>query len=820
MLTTYFRNAARAFRNSRLFSTINILGLSIGISAALVIFWVADYELSFDRFEPNRDRIFKVVQEGSFNGNPAHAGAVPGPLGAAVQKELTGLELTIPYFTYQSEGTAKVIVLPSAATAGADPRATKPAIFKKQSNIVYTTPGYFSLVPHRWLAGSPQASMSNPFNVVLTESRARLYFPDETPTDAVGRQLSYDKTLVTVSGVVKDEDEHTDLGAAEFISHATIAKTWLQDEFMMNKWDDWMNYNHLFLKLAPGATQARAEAQLDGLYKKYHPADPKSKDGWHLKLVPLADLHFNPFYQIPGHRVASKPALYSLLAIAAFLLLLATINFINLSTAQATRRAKEIGVRKTMGGSRGQLIRLFLGETLFLVLLATGLSMALTPVLIEAFSGFIPPDLHADWLRHPGSLLFLALLIPVLTALAGAYPAFLLSGFNPVRVLKDQHYSSTSSTSGARLRRTLTVGQFVIAQFFVIATLLVGKQIYYGLNQDLGFRRTAILTFNTPWDSVATHKKHLFELVKAIPGVEMASRAFFSPGGDGGAFGGVSFKPRPDIKADVVTRWGDSTYLHLYDIRLLAGRNLHNSDTATEVLINNTYARLLGFHKPADALGQRLTFYGKKDVPIVGVMADFHEESMHDAILPLEMTNRAGDLFHIRLASLAVAPGVIDRLRKAFHEVYPDDDLEYSFVDKKIAQWYKAEQDIIHLLYWATGLTIGISCLGLLGLVVYTTNTRTKEIGIRKVLGATVVNIVRILSGEFLRLVALASAIAIPVAWWAADRWLSNFAYRTPMSAWVFIAGGVFLLLVALLTLSFQTIKTALANPVRSLRTE
>lgn len=816
----YLRNAARTFRTSRLFSIINILGLSIGISAALVIFWVADYELSFDRFEPNRDRIFKVVQEGSFNGNPAHAGAVPGPLGAAVQRELTGLELTIPYFTYQVDGTAKVIVPPGVATQGVAVQATKPAEFKKQPHIVYTTPDYFTLVPHRWLAGSPQTSMSNPFNVVLSESRAKLYFPGENPTDIVGRQLSYDKMLVTVSGVIKDEDEHTDLGAAEFISHATIAKTWLQDEFMMKQWDDWMGYNHLYLKLAPGVTPAQIEAQLEALYQKYHPSNPQRKDGWHLKLAPLAELHFNPLFQTAGHRVASKPALYSLLAIALFLLLLATINFVNLSTAQATRRAKEIGVRKAMGGSRGQLIRLFLGETLFLVGLATLLSMALTPVLIAAFAGFIPPDLRADWLRHPGSLLFLALLVPVLTALAGAYPAFLLSGFNPVRVLKDQHFSPTSNTSGARLRRTLTVGQFVIAQFFVIATLLVGKQIYYGLNKDLGFRHTAILTFNTPFDSVATHKKHLLDIVKATPGVERASLAFFSPGGDGGAVGGVSFKPRPDVKAEVLTRWGDSSYLRLYDIRLLAGRNLHNSDTITEVLINNTYARLLGFNKPADALGQRLTFYGKKDVPIVGVMADFHEESMHDAIQPLEMTNRAGNMFHIRLASLATAPGVIDRLQKAFHEVYPDDDFEYSFVDQKVAQWYKAEQDIMHLLYWATGLTIGISCLGLLGLVVYTTNTRTKEIGIRKVLGATVGNIVSILSAEFLRLVLLASAIAIPVAWWAADRWLSNFAYRTPMSAWVFIAGGLFLVAVALITLSFQTIKTALANPVRSLRTE
>ncbi|HEY4110237.1 ABC transporter permease [Puia sp.] len=819
MLTTYLTNATRVFRRSRLFTFINILGLSIGISAALVIFWIADYELSFDRFEPARERIYKVVMEGSFDGNIAHASAVPAPLGAAVQTEGTGFQLTVPYFGYQRDGTAKVTV-PGNSPAANSAANTKPTIYNKQPHIIYVTPDYFRLVPHQWLVGSPQSSMTNPFTVVLTESRAHLYFPNESLPAVVGRQLTYDNTPMTVSGIVKDEREHTDLGGAEFISHATIAKTWLQENFMMTEWNDWMAYSNLFLKLAPGTTPARAEAQLNAIYKKYSKPQPNNKGGWQIKLLPLSDLHFNSLYHTFGQRVASKPTLYGLLAIAAFLLLLATINFVNLSTAQATRRAKEIGVRKTMGGSRGRLIRQFLGETFFVVLIATLLSMALTPVLMEAFAGFIPADLHADWFHHPGSLLFLALLIPILTLLAGAWPAFLLSGFNPVKVLKDQHYTPGSNTSGARLRRTLTVGQFVIAQFFVIATLLVAKQIHFGLTQDLGFRRTAILNFETPWDSVNVHKQRLLDDVKSIPGVEMASRGFFPPGGEGGAFGDISFKPRPDIKAGVVTRWGDSNYLRLYDIKLLAGRNVRGGDTISEVLINNTYARLLGFDDPAAALGKRLTYYGKKEVPIVGVMADFHEESMHEAIQPLAFAGQKGDIFHIRLTSPTVAAGVIDKLQKAFHAVYPEADWEYTFLDDRIANWYKAEQDIMHLLYWATALTIGISCLGLLGLVVYTTNSRTKEIGIRKVLGATVGSIVRILSTEFLRLVLLASAIAIPVAWWAADRWLSNFAYRTPMSAWVFVAGGALLLLVALFTLSFQTIKTALANPVKSLRTE
>jgi predicted permease len=809
MPNNYLLNATRSIRRSKIFTAINILGLAIGISAALVIYWVADYQLSFDRFEPNRDRIYKVVQDGSINGTPGHTGAVPAPLGQAVLTEATGIELTVPYFAYQEHNTAKVVI-----------PGDHPAVFPKQSGIIYVNPDYFRLVPHQWLAGSPETALANPFTVVLTESRAHTYFPNTGLTNIIGRQLSYDKMLVTISGLVKDEAGRSDLGAAEFISHATIAKTWLQDDFMMTKWDDWMAYSNLFLKLAPGTTQQRAEAQLNAIYGKYNKPDPKSADGWHLKLLPLADLHFSTDYGTLGHPHASKSSLYGLLAIAGFLLILATINFINLSTAQATRRAKEIGVRKTMGGSRWRLIRQFLGETAFLVILATLLSMALTPILIEAFSGFIPQDLRADWFQHPGSLLFLALLIPTLTLLAGAYPAFLLSGFNPVKVLKDQHYSPTSSTSGIRLRRTLTVSQFVIAQFFVIATLIVGKQIHFGLNQHLGFQRTAILTFDTPWDSVGVHKKQLFEAVKAIPGVEGASRGFMSPGDDGGATSDIKYKPRPDLKDYISIRWGDSNYLKLYGIKILAGRNIHGSDTLTEALINNTYAQQLGFENPQQAIGQMLTFYGGKNVPIVGVIADFHEGSMHQAIKPLVFTDRAGDKFHIRLSSPAVAANVIAKLQKAFNIAYPEGDWEYTFLDDTVAGWYKAEQDIIHLLYWATGLTIGISCLGLLGLVVYTTNIRTKEIGIRKVLGATVGNIVAILSAEFIRLVGLACCIAIPIAGWAADRWLRDFAYRTPMSAWVFIAGGALLLLLALITLSFQTIKTALANPVESLRSE
>jgi putative ABC transport system permease protein len=816
MFSNYLLPAWRTFRRNRLFTLINVLGLSIGISASVVIYLIAHHEFSYDRFEKDGDRIFRVVMDPTFSGTTGHSGAVPAPLSKAVREELRGVDLTVPIFKYQGEGTAKVAV--------AGMQREQPTVFPKQEAVIYIGPEYFDLIPHQWLAGSAASSLSEPFTVVLTESRARLYFPSMAPANVVGRQLTYDDMTVTVTGIVRDLHALTDIRGSEFISFATIAKTRLTENFMMNEWNDWMAYSQLYIKLAKGIDRRNAEAQLAGLYKKYGRHDPQHPgDGFSFRLLPLKEIHFNADYAGFTQRIASKPTLYGLLAVAGFLLLLACLNFINLSTAQAIRRAKEIGIRKTMGSSRVQLIRQFLGETFVLVAVSTALSVALTPLLLSAFAGFIPPDLHPEWLEHPDSLFFLLGLTFGITALAGFYPAFLLSGFNPVRVLKDGWFTADGRASGTWLRRTFTVSQFVIAQFFIIATLMVGKQIRYSLNGDLGFRKTAVLTFNIPRDTVAAHQAALLDRINAIPQVERAATGFQSPADGETAFGNISYKPRPDIQAQVLIRWGDTNYIPLYDIRLLAGRNVRQSDTAREVLINASYAKLLGFHHPDDALGMPLSVNGK-NLPIVGVMADFHEQSMHNAIGPLAFEGMPGHTVHIRLKSgpedRAEWSNAIEKMQKAFAGLYPGADWDYAFLDDDVAKWYKSEQDMAHLLYWATALTILISCLGLLGLVIYTTNMRTREIGIRKVLGASISAIVSILSGEFVRLVLLAFLIAVPAAWWASNRWLQGFAYRTPMNWWVFAFGGFLLLLFALITLSFQTIRAALANPVRSLRSE
>ena len=620
-------------------------------------------------------------------------------------------------------------------------------------------------------------------------------------------------------------NEHTSFDAVEFISFATIAQTHMQDDFMMNTWNDWMAYSHLYVKLSNNTKNANVESQLNRLFVKYNKdADKDAANYIHLHLQPLSDVHFNSLYESFDGRIAHKPTLYGLLAVAAFLLILACINFINLTTANAASRAKEIGIRKTMGSSKKQLIFQFLGETFLFTVAACVISFCIAPLLLKLFADFIPPGLNFQPFNQPNIFLFLLVLAIAVSFLSGLYPAFILSGYKPVKVLKNQSFSFNNETRHAWIRKTLTVSQFVIAQFFVIATVMVSKQINYSLNADMGFRKDAILSFDLPrQDTVASHRTVLLNEIKVIPGVQLASRGFLTPADEGAAFTDIKYAGS-DYKESVQLRWGDTNYLKLFNIKLLSGRNVQQSDTIKEFLINETYAKALGFKQPQDAIGKLLDFNDKK-LPIVGVMHDFHEQSFHAPVGPLVFAsfNDRSYFIHVLLQQSGANtswPGTIAQIQKAYHKFYPDEDFNYKFLDDTIAKFYQSEQHTASLLSWATGLSILISCLGLLGLVMYTINTRTKEIGIRKILGATIANIISILSKDFVQLVLIAFAIATPIAWWASYKWLQDFAYKINMSWWVFALCGFAMLLIALITLSIQTIKAAIANPVKSLRTE
>jgi len=818
MIRNYFKVAFRNFWRHKLFTLINVIGLSIGISAALVIYLLMHYDLTFDKFHKDGDRIHRVVTNFSFSGSAGYNPGVCGPLPWAVKNEVTGLQQTAPIFRLSQPN----VTIPNGSKASSR--------FKIQDNVIVTDSDYFKLFEYKWLAGSVKSALNAPYQVVLTSAQAEKYFPGVSYEQMLGKTVIYDTLRTTVSGIVQTIRQNTDLIFHDFISFPTaFSNPSLKKQLRLNNWGGTSPDYQLFIKLAPQATVAHIEKQINDIEKRNYKSRPGVTEQFALQ--PLADIHFNATYGTFNGRVADKTTMLELSGIALFLLLLGCINFINLTTAQSAQRAKEIGIRKTMGSSRKQLVFQFISETFLLTLTAVIISAMFAPVVLNFFAGFIPPGVKTGPIAQPNVVLFLVLLTIVVSLASGFYPALVLSGYKPIAVLKNQT-GKGQETRKALLRKSLTVAQFAIAQFFIMATILVSKQIYYALHKDLGFKKDAILIVNSPWKNrQESLNQVLLNKFRAIPQVDIISMGRDAPTSDDSHGTEGTYKDgKKEIKIENLgLKFGDENYIKVYHIKLLAGRNLTPGDTSKAFLINSTLAKQIGFKNPQDAVGKVISnFNGDKDMQIVGVVADFNQESIHAAISPLAILTSTNfyfnGTFHIALKPQTANGGewktAISSMEKAWKQIYPEDDFEYQFFDESIAGLYANEQNTVSLLNWATGLSVLISCLGLLGLTIYTTTQRTKEIGVRKVLGATVTQIVMLLSTEMAWLIVLAFVIVSPVALWAMSKWMQNFADHTNISWWIFALSGGGMLVTALFTSGFKTIKAALENPVKSLRSE
>jgi putative ABC transport system permease protein len=820
MIKNYFKIAFRGFWKHKLFTLINIIGLSIGISASVVIYLIVHYDFTFDKFHRDSDRIYRVVSNSLYQGQKSYNRGVSGPLAPAIKTQVTEVELTARVFA----------LFPDVFIPGKNGVPTK---FKSQDRITFTDPEYFKIFDYVWLAGSAKTALNAPNQVVLNSSQAKIYFPSLSYGQMIGKIVTYDTLKTTVTGIVQTLTENTDLTIHDFISFSTVTTNKsLADMIGLKQWGNTTSASVVFIKLAPKTSPAKVEKQLNTILNKENPSAPENKGSTRaFALQKLEDMHFNGDYgTFDFSDTANKNTLYGLLVIAVFLLLLGCINFVNLTTAQAAQRAKEIGIRKTMGSSRSQLVIQFLSETFLITLFAVIISVALTPVILKLFADFIAPAIKADFIHQPDIILFLIILTFAVSILSGFYPAVILSGYKPVAVLKNQAQSNSSKTRNAWLRKSLTVSQFVIAQFFIMATVLVSKQIYYALHKDLGFKKDAIVIINSPYKTrKITTNMALLNKLRTMPQVEMVSIGSDAPssGGTGSTYG-TYVDGKKEVKTIVELKFGDENYIKLYHIKLLAGRNIGQADTMRAFVINNAYAKVLGFRRPVEALGKQIIkFNSSHAMTIVGVVGDFSERSLHSTINPLAIqfgaANQTGT-FHVALKPETAGGNewktAIASMRKAWRQAYPDDDFDYHFYDETIKQFYDSEQHTSTLLTWATGLSIFISCLGLLGLAIYTTGQRTKEIGVRKVLGATVAQIVTLLSTELVMLILLLLVIVTPIAWWAMNKWLQSYNDRTTISWWIFAASGTGMLLAAIFTSSFQTVKAAISNPVKSLRSE
>lgn len=826
--------ALRRLSRHKLTTGINLLGLTFGILSCVVIYLYVSFEFSYDKFHADAGRIYRVVHSTTFNGIEYRDAMMAAPVGPDMRRELTGFSAVTTLFTDDTR-----VLIPMTG----QPDRVIPAIDKgERQHITFADTDYLKIFHYDWLAGNPATALQKPFSVVLTESEARLYFEGGTPKDWMGRSVVYEDSLtVAVTGIVKDWDQNTDFGFKDLISYATVENSWLKT--YIQGWNQWGSDKNVYVKLAPGTTAAQAERQFAGLLQRHTPLPPGAKVKRSLSLQPLADVHFNAAYSDAYSRRAHKPTLYALAGIALFILVIAAINFINLSTAQSILRAKEVGIRKVMGSSVGGIVRQFLVETAIIVIAATTLALLLADPVLVALHGFIPSEVRLH-LTDPNTWLFIGATIGVTCAIAGWYPGRALSSFLPVISLKGQGVRQLNSKS--YLRKGLIVFQFTVSLLFIIGTMMVGRQIHYMLNTDLGFNKDAIVIIDIPWGLPNNQKGVLAAGIRRLSGVQQVSLNTADPQSGNHAFLGtyLEYKGAEDVKIQPGGDKIDEGYIPLYGLTLVAGRNFYATDTARKsipasatapeqpgyraCILNESAARALGFNRPADLVGRQVItgFGGMTPTNVIGVVKDFHLDDLHQKIRPFifSMDAGAGNQLSVKLASAGFSTDkmktLLTNMESVFKKIYPGTPFQSRFFDESLEQLYTQERQTSQILNIAMGIAIFISCMGLFGLATFTANQRTREIGIRKVLGAGVPHLVSMLSKEFILLVGLSTVIAAPLAAWGMHKWLQDFAYRTSMPWWLFVGAGVAATGIALLTVSLQTIRAARANPVKSLRVE
>lgn len=819
MILVYFKSALRSIYKRKFFSFINIIGLAIGISASIVIFILVQFDFSFDKKHKDGDRIFRIYSQRGSGSDFSKIPGVPVPLFTAIEHDITGVEMAVPLIRIDFD----VKISPTTGNF------TTPTKYRKGAKLIYTNSNYFKLFSYDWVAGNPEHALDNSFQTVLTEERAAVYFPNTKAVDIIGKTLVYDDSLLTtISGIVKPLKGNTDFTFKEFVSIATVANSGLRNNYY---WEEWNGVNsdvQLFVKLLQGTSSNKISSDLTNLLLNHSDEKAKSEKAA-LLLQPLSDIHFNPELNPFEERNADRPTLYALLAVALFLLLLGCINFINLSTAQALERTKEIGVRKSVGALKSQLVTQFLVETGILTAMAATVSMSFAPLILRLFKDFIPAKINAALLFTPEVAIFIFILVILLSIVFGIYQTIIWTRIKPAAVLKGQFTFGQNNKGSNSFRRALIVFQFCIAQFFIIATLIVGQQIHFSLSKDLGFKKEAIVFAHFPNnDGNQLKKMLLLQRIKSIPGIGIASLGSTPPSSRATLSRDLKyFNGKNEIETDVEYKYADTNYFNLYQLKVLAGRILRASDSVHEFVINQTYAKGLGFAKPEDAIGKTLyNSFTNEQTPIVGVIADFHTKSTHAAIKPLLFASNTkyNTSIHFSLShstdGVAAWQKTLSQVEEKWKDLYPDEPFDYNFMSDSIAAFYKKETDTVTLLQWSSWLAIFISCLGLSGLVIFMVNKRIKEIGVRKVLGASTTQIITLISKDFIKLVVVALFIATPLAWYFMSNWLQEFAYRISMPLWVFAATGMCAVLIAFITIGFQSLKAAMANPVKSIRTE
>ena len=797
MLRSFLIISIRNLSRQKGFSMINILGLTLGLTVGfLIILYIFD-ELSYDRFHKDYQRIYRIAIEGKLGEMPLNVAVTPGALGHTLKEELPDIE---DYTVFFHVGGNQLM------------RAGNHKFY--DSHMVYADSGFFRIFTFDMLYGDPAEALKKSGSVVLTRSLSRKYFGDTNP---LGENIRLNnQTNLTVTGVIQDPPAETHLALNLLTSFETLLDD--RGHNIMDNWGNMMFYT--YLKLKPGVDPEAFRLKIRDFLKKYAGEDMAEENIEMMPyLQPVSDIHLrsNLIGEIRPNGDLSY--IYILSAIAFLILLIAGVNFMNLSTARSSNRAMEVTIRKIMGAGRRQLIYQFIGESVFLSLLGLVFALALIEILLPTFNQITGKNISINYFENWRLLAGFGSIALLLGIFSGSYPALFLSSFKPAKLLRRR---LPGSQSNKMLRNILVFVQFSISAGLIVSTLIIYRQLAFISEKRLGFDKDNVITIFLRNEEIRKNGKVLKDHIASLPGIEAASLASSVPGM---SLSGASYYPEGYANEPWLIYNFDSDEDFVdktMKMDLAMGRNFspeHPSDTSA-VIINET---LMNELKWTDPIGKtiRNTSDSVKIYHVVGVVKDFHYRSLHEMIGPtLIFCNQELPGYLVVRMKSGATDKTIGNIAETWNKLNPELPFDYEFMDESFRELYGSERKLGVLFIYLTLFAIFIASLGLLGLASFTAEQRTKEIGIRKAVGASIYEVSKLLSVEYLRLILISNLVAWPLAWYLMDLWLREFSYRTAMSLWIFPATGIFTLLPALIIINAQTIKTAAANPINALRYE
>ena len=813
MFKILFKTIKNHLSSNKTYAAINIAGLAISIGCCLVIFKIITYESSFDSYHANYENIYRLITEyhDPAEGIKYEEGQVP-PVGEAIRNEFTGVDAVMTF--YAAKGQISQI---SIENENGDIHR-----YQENKGLVCADPNIFKVFDFNFLVGNPSQAILNKGNVVITSSLAQKFFglSEQEVGEAMNRLITINNVAtLQVTGVISDPPKNTDLPFTIIANY--------NDQIIINPYyrgnTDWQaghSYTNCYLFLQKDVSVAAFENQLLAFYDKYHEKN-NSQDRRYL-LQPLSELHSGLCNNYSDRQVPTKNLLI-LGVIGLFLIVIASINFINLSAVQATKRFKEIGIKKILGENKPQSIIQFLTESVFIAFVAATIGLFIAHFLFIYLEDIIGYKLSLDLFINPSTFIYLTIFATTIGLLSGLYPSYIIAGMNSNVALKSSLATNNSSVS-LSVRRTLIIIQFVISLVLIIGTLVMARQLNYFMTKDLGFNKEAILLVSLPEtnkDKLPLLKENLLK----YPEFDMVSLGTRSPLADWRVSNIIN---HPSIEKDTYSanlKSVDEDYLDLYQLRIIAGQNFSNEKNTMNIVVNRKLTELLGFSKPQDAIDERIDYVGN-DFKIVGVVEDFHAQSLQKSIENVIFGNFGGLINEMALKinpTIIKSDGyqeLIKKLQTEWDVVFPNDIMNYNLFDEKIASLYKEEKNTSNLIQLFAIIAIMIGSLGLYGLISYIISQKTKEISIRKVNGAKVSEILVLLNKDFMIYFAIAFLIACPIAYYIMDKWLENFAYKTELSWWLFAIAGCFAMVIALITVSGQTFTAARKNPVEAFRYE